>query len=399
MTISAGPVTAQSIVHSRSLIMDIILLPSCLIDPKLRWLAIAVVLAAMGSVAPAFAKSIRVPEDASSIQAAVDMAASGDRIVVGAGTYREAVDLSRRVVILESEGGPSRTVIDASGIERPAITLVGGKDDATAIRGFKILGGTGDRTRFGDSATIGGGILIRGCSPLIENCRIMGNTTTYEGGGAWIGGGAAPRFVRCRFSSNRSERGGGAFVDSSEATFTDCRFTSNQAIFAGGGLAIQRGSRVTVIDCTFKGCGTTHNGGGVYVYDSVATLERCIFTQNAAGRVGGAVYQGYNSRVDAVEVEYRTFGDSVFGEWYEDLLPPKGACCIDTMCIEVTERACLDASGRWSGGRTDCISVRAAACPVPQPGDLNGDSAVDIRDMAILMSLWGDGSPAESASP
>ena len=349
--------------------------------------------------ASAAAKTIRVPGEAATIQAAVDKAEPGDRILVGAGTYREAIDLRNRRVTLDGEAGPSRTVIDASGIDRPVITVTGGRDDIAAIRGFRIIGGSGDRTRYGEAATIGGGILIKGCSPVIENCRIVGNVASYEGGGVWIGNAAAPRFVRCTISSNRSERGGGVFVHGSEPTFTDCQFSSNQAIFAGGGMAIDAGSRVTILDGPFKDCGTTYNGGAVHVYDSIATLRRCTFVQNAAGGAGGAIYQGYNSRVDTIDVDYRTFGDSVFGEWHEELSPPKGACCIDTMCIEVTERACLDASGRWSGPDTDCISVRAAACPVPQPGDLNGDSAVDIRDMAILMSLWGDGTPGESTSP
>ncbi|MDP7070432.1 MAG: right-handed parallel beta-helix repeat-containing protein [Phycisphaerales bacterium] len=353
----------------------------------------------LGCTALAEARSIRVPDDAATIQAAIDAAVSGDRIIVGAGTYREAIDLRNRTVVLDGEAGPSRTVIDASGIDRPAVTIAGGKDDAAALRGFKIIGGTGDRTRFGEEATIGGGLLIKGCAPVIENCWIVGNVTTYEGGGAWIGEDAAPRFIRCRVTSNRSERGGGVFVHASQCTFTDCRFTSNQAVFGGGGLAADAGSRVRVIDGIFKDCGTTYNGGGVYVYSSLISLERCTFIQNAAGGAGGAVYQGYNSRVDTKDVDYRTFGDSVFGEWHESLSPPKGACCIDSMCIEVTERACLDASGRWSGPETDCIAVLAAACPVPQPGDLNGDSAVDIRDMAILMSLWGDGGTTESATP
>ena len=67
------------------------------------------------------------------------------------------------------------------------------------------------------------------------------------------------------------------------------------------------------------------------------------------------------------------------------------------ICIEVLEQACDQAGGRWSGPDTDCISVRAAVCPTPQPGDLNEDEAIDIHDLAILMSLWGAASEAVPA--
>ncbi len=353
----------------------------------MRLLPILTILASAGL---ATAATIRVPGDLPTIQAAIDSSRSGDHIVVAAGTYREAIRLSGQALVLDAEDGPSRTVIDAVALDQPVITCVGSANDSLVIRGFRITGGSGDTSRYGVGVTVGGGMVLRGASPLIENCHFMGNVVTYEGGGVWAAGHATPRFLRCIFSSNRAERGGAVFLHDSEATFVDCRFISDHALFAGGGIVADAGSRLQASDCRFEKCHAAYNGGGVYVYDSAATLERCIFVRNSAGLSGGAVYQGYHAKVEMDEIEFRTIGDTVFGEWHADLAPPKGACCIEAICIEVTRSACLDAGGRWSGSETDCIAVRAAACPIPRPGDLNDDTAVDIRDIAILMSLWGD---------
>jgi hypothetical protein len=338
----------------------------------------------------ASAATLRVPADHATIQAAIDASRSGDRIAVAAGTYREALRLDGRPLVLDAEDGPSRTVLDGTGLEQPVLTCVGSSSGSLVIRGFRITGGSGDTTRYGADVTVGGGMVLRGASPLIENCRFMGNVVTYEGGAVWAVEHATPRFLRCIFSSNRADRGGGVFLHDSEATFVDCRFISNHALFAGGGIVADDGSRLQVSDCRFEECHAAYSGGGVYVYDASATLERCVFVRNSAGLSGGAIYQGYHAKVEMDEIDFRTIGDTVFGQWHADLAPPKGACCIEAICIEVTRSACLDAGGRWSGAQTDCIAVRAAACPIPRPGDLNDDAAVDIRDVAILMSLWGD---------
>ncbi len=361
-------------------------------------LLISIALAAF-IAGPAAARTVRVPEDVATIQRAMELAGVGDGVVVGPGTWREAIRIEGGDLVLESEAGPTRTVIDARGLGSPVITCTGSRADAMVIRGFRVTGGEGDPSRFGPAATIGGGMVIQGAAPLVENCRFVGNVVTYEGGGAWIGARAAARFVNCTFTSDRAERGGGAYVHDSEATFVDCRFMSCIAIFAGGGIVVDAASSVTVADSTFEACSAAHNGGGLYVYESAATVERCVFLRNSAGRSGGAIYQGYNAKVEQVDLDFRTFGDSVFGQWQAHLAPPKGACCIEAVCIEVTERACHDAGGRWSGADTDCVSVRAAACPIATPGDLNDDAAVDIRDVAILMSLWGDDEPARAAAP
>lgn len=84
--------------------------------------------------------------DHTSIQAAVDAAAAGTTILVGAGTYREAVRVSTPVVLCRRQAATSRcadvpgdTVIDARDRGAPAVTV---DADGVTVRGFTLRTGT-----------------------------------------------------------------------------------------------------------------------------------------------------------------------------------------------------------------------------------------------------------------
>jgi hypothetical protein len=64
-----------------------------------------------------------------------------------------------------------------------------------------------------------------------------------------------------------------------------------------------------------------------------------------------------------------------------------GACCIDGICAEMIEEACLDAGGTWSA-YDQCASV---ACPGDDcEADVNGDGTVNVLDLLSVISEWGD---------
>ncbi len=75
--------------------------------------------------------------DFNSIQAAVEAAAPGDRILVCAGTYHEQVTVPKDGLSLLAKGKPGEVVVDAHGHE--AGFLVQGASDVT-IEGFRVEG-------------------------------------------------------------------------------------------------------------------------------------------------------------------------------------------------------------------------------------------------------------------
>jgi parallel beta-helix repeat protein len=79
--------------------------------------------------------TILVPQDYSTIQAAVDAANHGDLILVDAGTYTENVVVTKSVTLLGSS--QNQTVIEA-----PSLTAVDVKSNNVTISGFTIRGGS-----------------------------------------------------------------------------------------------------------------------------------------------------------------------------------------------------------------------------------------------------------------
>ena len=181
-------------------------------------------------------ESIHVPAQYSTIQAAIEAASYGDKIVVAEGVYLEYEIVMKDGVVLESEANdPQSTVIDANFQGR--VLSCNDLGAETVIRGFTIRNGS---VYGSHNASRGGGIRCVGSSLLIEDCR---------------------------FESNRAHHGGGIYCTSS-ATIRNCVFIGNQAHWAGEHAG---------------------HGGGIALRNSAATVEYCVFQQNSAATVGGGM--------------------------------------------------------------------------------------------------------------
>lgn len=154
------------------------------------------------------AKTIRVPADFPTVQAAVDAALEGDTVLVSPGTYYENVQLRGRNIVLTSrfriDKQPAliaQTIIDGSRPARPdtASCLLIWKHEtaATVIEGLTFQGGKG--TVWLDPAGAGtfregGGILTEFSSPIIRHNIIRYNTVSPPGPGMVSNGGGG---IRC----------------------------------------------------------------------------------------------------------------------------------------------------------------------------------------------------------
>jgi parallel beta-helix repeat protein len=102
----------------------------------LPFFGFCVFLAAFGSQ-PISAKTIHVPGDQPTIQAAIDVSEPGDRILVAPGTYQERPVLKAGVSLRAAENAAEKTVIDgggAGGGKSPGVTMAEGSE----IEGFTV---------------------------------------------------------------------------------------------------------------------------------------------------------------------------------------------------------------------------------------------------------------------
>lgn len=337
----------------------------------------------------ASASIIEVPGDASTIQAAVDAAQTGDEIHVAAGIWRETINLRGKAIVLLGTAGPQSTTLDGRGLKGSVLRCIEGEAAETRIEGFTITGGSGDVDTYGPEATIGGGLLVRTSSPTIVNCVFRENRASLHGGAIYCANGAAATFRDCVFESNVGEKGGAVFNIRSRPSFTSCSFVGNLASYGGGAVYNDRKCAPDFLDCNFEANEAIYNGGAIYDYESRGNLSTCSFARNTAAFKGGAIYIAYRSKPVLNDCVFITQTDDVAGHRGVQMasMDRSGACCVGGGCIIASKSACDDAGGIFSGRGTHC-QIEESACPKAVKGDLNRDGVVDRTDVAVLMLIW-----------
>lgn len=129
------------------------------------------------------AATIHVPDDAPTIQSALDAAASGDLVQVAAGSYFENIIWPPVNGIQLVGAGPEFTTIDGMRVasvirfEDPDVV-----DAATLVRGFTITNGMALPPW---PESMGGGIYLFRAHPVLEDLRIVANEADDFGGGVY----------------------------------------------------------------------------------------------------------------------------------------------------------------------------------------------------------------------
>jgi parallel beta-helix repeat protein len=179
---------------------------------------------------------------ATTIQDAVDAAASGDLILVTNGVYqsgaREMYGMSNRVAVttavrVESVNGREVTIIAGHQVPetingREAIRCIYLTNGATLV-GFTLTNGATQSSGDFFQQRSGGGVWCESTSEIVSNCVLLGNSASYWGGGAYLG-----RLSNCILTRNSVQGDGGGAASS---LCDNCDFTGNSASLIGGGAA------------------------------------------------------------------------------------------------------------------------------------------------------------------
>ncbi|MHB9071736.1 MAG: LamG-like jellyroll fold domain-containing protein [Sedimentisphaerales bacterium] len=240
---------------------------------------------------PTTITTIYVPEDAPTIQLAIDCSINGDVIVVSPGTYHENLNFNGQAITLTGTDPNNWTTvgmatISANDINVAVISFNQAEDSNSIIAGVKISGGLH-------------GIECNDTSPVISNCIIAENgQTTSSGGGIYNINSATPLITNCFVVSNKAGDGGGIYNMNSNAIIRNCVISQNTAYGNGGGLYN--------VNCSpgITGCTITDNmavnGGGVGSDSSSPEIVNCILWGNDASSNGDQVYN-INSAAPAFE--------------------------------------------------------------------------------------------------
>lgn len=374
---------------------------------------------------------IGVPCDGiATIQDAVDVGTRTAKICVLPGTYRERILVDSRSMKIIGLAGAATTIID--GNREGAVVEFVGEDNTTELRGFTITKG---------EAVDGGGILVNGASPILDQLIIENNEASKNGGGVFWENGAGGKLVHSVVRDNRADdSGGGAKIDDSEPAISNAYFLNNTsglgesgggAHLAGGGLYVYEsyltggdalkhvrfegnrvlhdwgrggalalgggGSEIELENVIMADNETNHIGGAFFVgWDTTASLVNCTLVENHADTAGSGLKVESDADLTMVNVSLSGAGpretgimfqseELVFDISYTNLAPYPGGifAADDGSDIPVP----LDIHGNISIEDPLFLAVGAA---VPAPWDVHLSSASDLRNAGADFAAYRD---------
>jgi hypothetical protein len=271
------------------------------------------------------------------LRQALSVAAAGDTIRVGGGTYRPTAGTDRQasfelkagVGVLGGYAGYGAADPDARDVAGNASVLSGdigvagdssdnsyhvvtgsGSNTTAVLDGFTITGGNAsDASPRTTNGSAGGGMLLTNSfSPSIVDCTFADNRAAALGGGLYVAH-ALPVLTGCTFVRNVADgraagttmAAGGAVACTSTPRFVDCRFYGNAALAGAAearGGAVYATADVYLTNCLLAGnraeagAGFTSAGGGIYFYYTGGHVTNCTVTANEAGAGAGVYSQG-----------------------------------------------------------------------------------------------------------
>ena len=238
---------------------------------------------------------LRVPEDHSTIQGAINASVSGGRVIVHPGVYKENINFKGKNIVVCSKFFNTQdrafiitTIIDGMS-SGSVVNFANEETESAQLIGFTIKNGSGNGYR-------GGGIFIYNSSPSIHDVIIQENEAEEFGGGLYLYNSNAQ--VKNAIIKNNSSLGtehgygGGIYISNSNPILEGLEIIDNKANEFGGGLYIYN-SNPELTKCIVAGNETTSTeyglGGGIYTQYSKSTWRNLTICDNTANQ-GGGVY-------------------------------------------------------------------------------------------------------------
>lgn len=309
---------------------------------------------------------------------------SGDRLLVASGTYAESIDFLGKDVVVTHDGvGPMPRIL--AGGARSAVRFTSGETDAARLVRFIVTGSV--PSGFGGEP--GGGILVDGANPVLEEVVVRDCSADAGGGIAVLSGGLT--LVECQVFDNRAaQAGGGIWIEAGDLILQGGEIRENDvdgfdSQAGGGGLAAMEASSVTVYGTLFRSNRIrVGRGAGIFAAGPVV-LEgaRIRFNRNlvfdTAFQGGGGIYGPLASGTNClIQGNGNLFANNAGGAW--------GGTWVDTTFL--ANSACGNGGGLYQGIAQNCrFEGNSLSCEDSVGGNGAGAFQSFLTDCTVLENV------------
>ncbi len=238
--------------------------------PKLSAVLFPLVLFVSGVFFPVrvVASVINVPADVSTVQGGIDLALTGDTVLVAPGTYLENLVFPSTQFVLLGDGAPSDVILTPLDVDSMIIVLTNGNPPGTVIENFTLKG------------CLTNAIWIPSGNLRIANCIFKNNAGPFAGGN-WgvvsIKNDASVIVTGCLFYNNRNMC---VSFNGGKGTILNNTMDGNV-----GGVGVSASDSVTIINNIFTNATEVFPGVGGWGIVGVGNLNPAVDYNNIFNNV------------------------------------------------------------------------------------------------------------------